>query len=201
MRGKGLVILAGLILAACQQQRQTVTSGGEGRWAELPVALNVSQEIYDSQAAMTDIAAAMEFWEERAGRRLFDLRGPWNAAPSPVVGDLSNPSFVHTNIIFFPTSWPIAFEVAGKTTILTQGEHFSQGYVALNRDRTYCFGSCEYDYFRVGFRRLVTHELGHFIGLNHVNDNANIMAPALASGGNLDSAQVDMAALSRLTNF
>ena len=70
--------------------------------------------------------------------------------------------------------------------------------IMINPDVPFCSGDCVGQYYANSARKNLAHELGHFIGLQHISDVNNVMYPVLQPGGTLDSVSIDQTALAEL---
>ncbi|RZA07537.1 MAG: matrixin family metalloprotease [Proteobacteria bacterium] len=173
---------------------------GNPRWAAFPVTLYSDQAVVATAESERDFRDAMGFWEEKAGRRLFDYKGVWAGSGKPYSGSASNPGTIFANIIFKPSPWPLNGNVAGQTSFLYTDSRIHGAIVLLNRELATCSGDCPVSYGRTSERRVITHELGHFLGLTHnEKDATNIMYPTVMPGGTLSTMKVDAASLAALT--
>lgn len=198
-------LLLGLLLAVLtgcggDKQDSPPLGSGELRWSNFPVSLQADATILQDPDALQDLQDALIFWQEKAGKPLFTLLGPYTSAP--YVGDPSDPASLAGNGIFFLSPWPFESGVAGRTLVFSTGTLITASAIALNPATDLCTGDCTAsgDQQRTSRRRLLAHELGHFLGFNHNDDRGNIMYPAILPGGGLSSMSVDTELLIKLTN-
>jgi len=181
-----------LVLSACGQ-------GNSSTWKSFPVPIYADSTLLSRPGGSDDLQAAMSFWEQKAGKKLFDFKGQWSGG-NPYVGDAAAPTGAVANVIFFQNPWPFAMEIAGRTTVFPSNDGIAGSVVMINPEIPLCAGDCAYQQNVTSQRKDFTHELGHFIGLNHSPDINNIMYPVLQPGGSLDSVSIDAAALTAAVN-
>ena len=176
------------------------------RWANLPVELYVTPSVTADSGSSADLAQAIEFWETKAGKKLFDFKGSWTGdsanSNNLVTGTLDNPTNVLVNLLFFPTTWPFAAHFAGKTAVHYEDSTIQHSLIMMNVDMDFCHGDCaaESDLGAISERRAIAHELGHFLGLPHDSDTSNIMFPTIQPGADLSTQTVDVNLLRALTD-
>ncbi|MGZ3661433.1 MAG: matrixin family metalloprotease, partial [Bdellovibrionota bacterium] len=90
--------------------------------------------------------------------------------------------------------------IAGKAILRVTGGTITGAVILLDPQTNICTGLCEGRDNATSLRRLIAHELGHFLGLGHVQDSINIMYPAILPGGSLEDRTVDGAALRPLVD-
>jgi len=185
------------LLSACAPGKD-----GPPRWETFPVTLYSDQAVVATAESERDFRDAMAFWEEKAGRRLFNYAGVWAGAGKPYSGSATSPTSIFANVIFRPSPWPLGGTVAGQTSFLYTDGAIHGAIVMLNAEIASCSGDCTTNgYGRTSERRVMTHELGHFLGLNHTNDVQNVMNPTVMPGGTLSGLKVDTSALRTLTEI
>jgi hypothetical protein len=198
------VVLCAFSLLACGDKHgasvgQSLESQISGQWSQLPVVLTVDDEIANDSAMMDDVRAAAAFWEVAAQKSLFNLQLGWNGPVPPFSGTYEEPTSVQTNLLFFVDPWPYAASIKGHTVVNEENHIFTSGVVYLQH-QDYCIGECDADFSRISFRRLVAHELGHFLGLKHSPDPNDVMYADIAAGASLSAATYNSALLKALVH-
>lgn len=168
------------------------------RWNSFPVSVYLDREIANGADSEMDFRVAMNFWEAKAGRKLFDFRGVWTGG-APFSGPPAAPSQIFANVVLRLDPWTFAANTAGQTVVRTSEGKINASVILINPEMNFCTGDCQNDFSRPSARKLFAHELGHFIGMNHVGDANNIMYPDLIPGGLHSGIAVDMSALVELT--
>lgn len=194
MRHGWSIGLVFVLLMGCAKEKEKVSG-----WATFPVTLYTDPAMVATEELRGDFLEAMAYWEAHAGRRLFDYRGDW-AGGSPYSGSPQRPSGIHANVIFFQNPWPFEANTAGMTTSVSSSSGLVGSMIMINPAVQVCSGECHGEWSRTSQRKLLAHELGHFIGLPHTQDPANIMYPSLAPGGSLQGTAVDARALQQVMN-
>ena len=174
--------------------------GGSGHlgWKSLPVPIYTDSTIMKSAQAMNDLQDAFRYWEEKAGRRIFDLKGEWSYG-SPYSGNPAKPDAILGNVIFFQNPWPHSGKFVGMTTVQNGADGPVAAMVMINGTNSFCSGDCLHDR-RISSRKTFAHELGHFIGLNHNQDPGDIMYPDAMPGGTIENLKADEATLRLLVS-
>ena len=147
--------------------------------------------------AQQDLQDAMAFWEQKAGKTLFDYKGIWDNS-QPYTGTPDAPGTITNNVIFFQNPWPASQNIIGQTIVSTVSSDIQHAMIMINPDAAFCPGDCVGEPTINSSRKNLTHELGHFLGLAHVQDVNNVMYPVMQPGGSLDSVTIDQVALMNL---
>jgi hypothetical protein len=174
-------------------------SAGPG-WASFPVTLYGDQTLLSTPEANADFQDAMAFWEAQAGgKQLFDYKGIYTG-PTPFSGTPTSMTEINTNVIQFQNPWPFANNIVGQTTTFAgYGGQIQSAVIMINPNTAFCTGDCTNQTQFTSRRKAFTHELGHFIGLVHIQDTQNIMNPEITPGGTLDGETIDQATFTNLT--
>jgi hypothetical protein len=191
-----------LALAACGRDEPSPPPPhpefGTFRWPSFPVELRPEPSLAHG-ARRRDLRAALAFWERHAGKKLFRLGDEWPGPALPYSGAADNPDSIAANAVLFENTWTFESNIAGLTSLRVTGSTITGAYILLDPGIPFCSGLCRGDPGATSLRRLLAHELGHFLGLGHVNDPQNIMYPAIEPGGTLRDRTVDELALRWLT--
>jgi hypothetical protein len=179
-----------VLLSACGR--------GQSGWNAFPVPVYVDQQVMSSASARADFEEGMKFWEDRVGKKLFEVKGVWNGGELPYSGDAKNPDQIRENVVFVHRSWPFSMGFVGMT-VVKPFDDGQRAMVMINPDTAFCNGDCNFDYSRTSLRKTFAHELGHFLGLGHVDSRADIMYPTSLPGGTLDHLTADENSLRAIT--
>ncbi len=185
----GSLIFFASILSACGSSHQG--------WNQFPVPIYTDSTITNSPQAQADLQDAFKFWESKVGKKLFNYQGQWTGGDT-YTGDPTSPSAITGNVLFFQNPWPFQPVTVGMTTVKSDDSGIESAMIMINPNTSFCGGDCDGDY-RTSERKTFTHELGHFIGLSHVQDQTNIMYPTSLPGGSLMGMTVDETALNLYT--
>lgn len=202
-----LLILSCLMLSSCGSVDPLGLSGKLGlgssktgikRWGKFPIPIYASRALSTNNEFLRDLRDGVQYWESRSSTNLFVYRGAWNG-DGPIEGSIDSPSDLKANIIFFANKWRWESDVAGKTITLSKDSQIENGMIILNRNHQYCSGMCPSNMGpTVSLRRVLTHELGHLIGMEHSGDQQDIMHPILPPDGGIENSRYNRAQLSAL---
>jgi hypothetical protein len=182
-----------LILSACGQKN------GVPRWNSFPVPLYADSTVMSSEQKLTDLKEAMNFWEQKSGKKLFDFRGAYLSKSAPFKGSNEHPDQVVANVLFFQSPWPHPANVIGETVVSFSGSEIQNAMIRINGEAPFCEGDCIGDFARSSQKKNFAHELGHFLGLEHVQDVTDVMNPVIQPGGSLTRVSVNLEALTKVT--
>lgn len=126
------------------------------------------------QDIVTELKEAIYTWEASIGRRVFDLQGPIDMSGGPKQDGYS--------VVYWMSDWDqnrVTLEQA-RTDIYWVGNQLTEADLALNA-RGFSIRSLPGPN-DVDARSLILHELGHALGLAHMDAQASVMAKSLPSG-------------------
>lgn len=186
-----LIIFLSFITSGCAKN-------GATRWASLPVPVYSDASIVATPESQADLLEAMNFWEVKVGKKLFEYKGIWNSSAQPYTGTPSDPGTILANVIFFQSPWHASSNIIGQTVVTSFEERIQNAMIMINPYAEFCTGDCEGRYYANSARKNLAHELGHFLGLKHHNDVNNVMYPVLQPGGAMDGVSIDETALMEL---
>lgn len=178
----------------------TACGSAHNGWSAFPVAIYADSSISNSTTSESDFRDAMAFWENKAGKKLFDYKGVWNSNALPYKGNPASPEAVTNNVIFFQNPWPFAQAIVGQTMVTSSQTEIQAAMVMINPVTNFCAGDCINESFRTSERKVIAHELGHFLGLQHNQNTANLMYPESLPGGSLADVTIDEATFQALTS-
>lgn len=148
------------------------------RWAG-PVTLQIAEQDLVWEA---DIASAVESWNKGLGFKLLSLKIVKKV-------DESKPHFEFTR------KWVYKSEEEAITRISSLGSYIINAHIIVNmRDFEYSAGN-KPKKNSYNMRTLIAHELGHFIGLDHIEDSSKVMNPYLPESTvrNISSVEIEAA--------
>ncbi len=175
-----LVMAFGGIFTACQPKMKPesdcnfVMSGQVQRvsWkAKLPVTLYISSSVPMEYRETIRIAAAQ--WNYKMNKVAFIIQD------SDLVAD--NPAKDNTSVIYWRTSWDDEHRnEQARTTIHWRGDQITEADMSINAEDNQFTAFGELAPGKVDFTSLIVHELGHVMGLQHIQGQESVMAPTLA---------------------
>lgn len=83
---------------------------------------------------------------------------------------------------------------------MSESQEINGAMIMFNPNTRFCAGDCERDPRLISQKKSYAHELGHFLGLDHITNVSNIMYPDAVPGGSLEGVAVDLDALIRMTS-
>jgi hypothetical protein len=200
-----ILLLLPLLLVGCGKEEETRAlaelGNGDIRWASFPVEVKVDALLLADSDTYDDLSKAIAYWESKAGKPLFVVNGPWDSGSMglPYSGSPANPSSLIDNVIFLQDPWPFAPSIKGKTIVHSHQGVIENSVVLISGNGHYCTGNCLGDITSVSRRKLIAHELGHFIGFGHSSSTNDLMYPEILTQNTLDSLEVDSLLLEKLT--
>ena len=195
------VILVTIVLAlqACAPKAQTDCGYVQNSYGEriswkgqLPVSLQIHQSVPDQ--FIPAIKAAVDTWNSNAGTTVFVIAGDHYA------GNPANQDQV--NVISFSPTWdPNLLSEQAKTQVYWIGDQIQEADVKVNASSVN--GNPVYQFYSdteipnaINIQALLLHELGHVLGLKHIDGVGSVMATYLANDANRTSlASVDVSNL------
>lgn len=198
----GVILAVGLELTGCGgaggeagKDAARLSAQGQARWLQFPVDIYVEDRIVNSPAE-ADVLAALAFWEAKTSRKLFNYRG---AVSSPVSGgrNLVNPMAAPVNQAFFQSPWPYENNMLALNMRVEQNGAIQRSLITINDNYLFCYGECTNDP-AVGFRKVLTHELGHFLGFDHHASPRNVMYAFYQPSVGMAEYEVDWAMIAAL---
>lgn len=192
------IVLLGPLLAlsgcggAGQSGAKTAVSTERARWAAFPIELHVDDAMADSPSALNDLQAALGFWENRVGRELFRYQGRYST-DLPRSAGVVNPLLAPVNKVFHEAPWQYGPQVLALNIRVEAQGTIRRSLISMDREHQMCLGDCNSNRLRVSFRKVLAHELGHFLGFDHHPEAKNIMFAFYQPQSGLNEAEVDWA--------
>lgn len=168
---------------------------GKPRWDSFPVDIYVDQQLMDQPSAVSDLSAAFKFWEDKAQRQLFRFQGAYQAPSNLRTASTEDLRRAPVNGIFFENPWPYGVNVPARQAHLMVGSSIRRSVISVDPGSPMCAIQCGRS-MRISFRRVMVHELGHFIGLDHHPNPKNIMYSVYQDTIDLSQVEIDWAELS-----
>jgi len=121
------------------------------------------------------IESSMKKWEQATGRELFQIVSKGYSGPD-------SPRQDGLNIIYWLKTWdPNRSTEQGRTSVYWIGNEIREADIRINAfNFTYYIDRPKYSR-DVHFESLMIHELGHVLGLKHIDDGASVMGTYLSS--------------------
>ncbi len=175
-----LILIAATGIVACQQKLEPeadcnfVMSSEIQRvsWkGKFPISMYISPDVPTELRESVRIAASQ--WNYKLDKEAIVIKESDNI-PTSARKD-------GTNVIYWNKEWNDgkASEQA-RTTIHWKGDVINEADILVNAKNHMFSGFGSLDSSKVDFTSLMVHELGHVLGLQHVNSEPSVMNPTLA---------------------
>lgn len=202
--GIGLKIILGLgavsLVAACSQKKTELTGASCGfnqnvygqrvSWKDsLPIKIYVHKSF--PEEFIPALEKAMASWEQAAGRTLFRLAGTGVQAQGNQDG---------LNVVSMESAWDAnKSSEQARTTVYWIGDTIKEADIKINAAQD-SRGQSYFNFYvdqpepsretnkNIHMESLLLHELGHFLGLKHKDQEPSVMATYLA--GQTDRSQL-----------
>ncbi len=155
-------------------------------WAQMPIRFYADTSLSDQQFFETK--AAMEVWNKEFNRPVFELIGLTRELPPPlfhtdgrVVADGYNGIYVMPGENFENTREK---NEQARTSISFRGDYIYESDVLIDASEKFYYQDQEIrsSTQSVHYKSLLVHELGHVLGLEHIDDEQSVMNPKLQFG-------------------
>lgn len=177
-------------------------------WAKIPIPFRFDPTLNSDQKIQ--LMAAMKRWEWATGKVLFSFDGEHTGVTGDTFKDLYSSLNDQINGNYLDANWAKTKkpDYVLATTIWSNGKDYAtitRGDLRFN-DQFYVIGDAfevkaEGDKEVVDMQSLALHELGHFLGLGHVEedvDATSIMNPTLFIGENLSTRKLAKSDIERI---
>lgn len=182
-----LILWTGVLMQACGPQFKKQTScnfmqnvyGERISWKrDVPVVLDLHTSFPES--AIAPLKAAMDTWEQAAGRRLFQIGNKG-------VSDISKPRQDGRSLVYWMSSWEAGrLDEQGRTVVYWIGDQIKEADLLINQSSQsnfkFYWSQEGQESGKVELESLFLHELGHVLGLKHNESGSSVMDPKLRRG-------------------
>jgi len=177
-------------------------------WKQLPIPFRFAPDMNDQQRI--HLLAAMKKWEWATGKKLFEYDGTHDGTIGDRFKDLYSSLQDNVNGHYLDDNWAKTQKPDHvlATTIWNNATHFSiiaKADIRFNNEHYIIGDSLELKATEtrevVDMQSLALHELGHLLGLSHVDeevDSLSIMNPALFIGEGLTSRKLSKNDIERI---
>jgi hypothetical protein len=175
------LVLVSFIFIACQPKMKPeedcnfVMSSHVQRvsWKnDLPVIMYIHASVPSEYKESLRLAAAQ--WNYKLGKTFFSIQDGLESLPAESSKD-------GLNVIYWKNSWePSRSSEQARTTIHWRGDKIIEADINVNAKNNVFAAFGEIAPGKVDFVSLMVHELGHVLGLQHIQGEESVMNPTLA---------------------
>lgn len=170
-------------------------------WAQMPIRFYADSSVDRQQFRV--IVESMEIWNRYFDRPVFEMIGRTSDLPEPrltadgrVVPDGFNGIFMAHPDNFQRS--PYRTEQA-RASISFRGDFIYEADILIDSSQDFFYTDNPEDgQGRIHFKSLIVHELGHVLGLDHIETSDSVMAPVLPPGFHPERIQLGEEDLSSL---
>lgn len=157
-------------------------------WARLPVQFYAAPSISDRQFHV--IREAMQVWNDHFDQPVFEMIGRAPQLPAPRINSDGKVASDGFNGLYIAS--PDDFEKSpfrdeqARASISFRGDFIHECDILVDSSEDFFYENekSRMSQGRIHFKSLVVHELGHCLGLDHIEEMDSVMAPILPPGFN-----------------